>query len=649
MGSQNSQFRSLELQSAIIADGIARGVPFHDKDLQTLSVRTKSEGSSFHYVTLPSLGRAVDGGLVSGTFNCPVGFGLRKGTRLPIFLNAVLKTVFDESGVLLSGPNISSIFFLRQLLLINSKLVKEPSAAEEEKAVEGFRERQRALKSLRLPLDHPVLNIAQAILGKALRNLDLRSIIPGHGPGAVHEGCDRDEKWDFTYWPSQANKVYPFSEYGVQSLDHLKECSNRVVFLDKVATRIVLVPKDFRGPRLISVEMAAMQYLQQGQCRSMMEYIDSHRLLRLSIRLRDQTCNQVAASTAWQNDRATLDLSDASDTVSLPLVWFLLKRNRTLRKYLCRTRSSYANTSSGGQVRLCAFAPMGSATCFPVETLVFWAISMASVYLHRFGRTEVRTKDLFELATEVQVFGDDIVVPNNCLDTLCSTLISVGCKPNMSKTCSITPFRESCGTEWFQGVPVSITRNKGYTYDDRNKISNFPLLADLQRRLFVAGLSNSAELVSRWAMQIAPTAVVPFDKEEARVCEHNSLQLLLLYIATGGSAACFDHDDRRIVRSRLLGRALSGGDSCVYADRGFYPKSLRLRWNHQLQRVEFRVPVFYQKNRAGGLEGYTRLLARLLLDSSDRIAIRDRKIRTAWKPLPPGAWSFMTTKRYKRQ
>jgi hypothetical protein len=629
MGNLNSQFRATELHLAIMDDGVARGVPFLDRDRQTLISRSKSEGSSFIYVTLPSFGRAVDRGLVTGTFKSPSGFSLYKETQLPKFLRSVLCTVFSDDGSLLEQPNIDSIFFLRQLLLINGKVVKHPSKEEEEKAVRGFEERQQSLRGCFIPKDHPVLNLACAIIGRTLSRLDLTDIIPRHGPGVVHEGLDRDEKWDFRYWPLQANRFYPFYEYGVQSLEHLRTKSNNVVFLNRFITKVCLVPKDFRGPRLISAEMSAMQYLQQGQMRAMMSYIESHPLLRLSIRLQDQTFNQYAAWKSWENDSFTLDLSDASDTVSLPLVWFLFSRVPQLRRLLCSTRS-YGATFNGRIIRLSAFAPMGSATCFPVETLVFWAITLASLHLHRYGNRLRGNRALSELCTEVRVFGDDIIAPQMCRETLVSTLLSVRCKPNMDKTCWATPFRESCGTEWFRGISVSITRNKGYTYDAIDKFAHVPTLSDLQRRLFVAGLVKAAEVVRRWTESIRPLALVPFWGNHASI----RIDAGRLF---WGKLEQTDPVSFRNWSLEYAGRC----DYCLFAESGSLPR-LRMRYNPALQRIEVRTTISRQRNRRWGSEGYPRLMARLLSDSSDRVATGDCKVSIAWRVLPRGSWSFMT-------
>jgi hypothetical protein len=671
MGNLNSQFRCLGLHLAIMADGASRGVPFNDKDRQTLSSRAKSEGSSFLYVTLPNFGKAVDQGLVGGCFTAIPGFSLKRKTRLPNFLYSCLRQVFGDDGSLLEAPNTETIFYLRQFLLINSKLVTKFTEDQQDAVVKEFSERQARLKRARLPKDHFVLLCAQNALRKALRHLDLSSITPGHGPGVVHEGYPQDERWDFKYWPSQANKLYPYDEYGVQSLEHLRIKSNSVLFLSEMTTRICLVPKDFKGPRLISVEMSSNQYLQQGQMRSMMAYFDRSRLLSLSIKLRNQMYSQERARTALADDMSTLDLSNASDTVTASLVWFLLAKIPRLRRQLFSTRSRFA-TWKGAKIRLAAFAPMGSATCFPVETLVFWSLAIGSLALHRYGRQAVKLgfRDLLDLGRQVVVFGDDIIVPTDCLPTLMATLQEVGCEPNMSKTCWRTPFRESCGSEWFNGIDVTIIRNKEYPYDQSRKFSHFPDLQNLQRRLFVAGLRKSAELVLGWANEIAPVVL----------CKLPS-QLAGLSVSTGRLR---DYDRKCILEEsfpypssdvernftpemdsfgkalRLLGRY----DSVCFWDDDLIDSRLQLRWNHFLQRTEFRTPVLFQRYRDWGLvydhfgddkpgtsfreksraclSNYPRLMARLSNDSSDRIPIRGSNTKIGWRQMPSGSYGIVS-------
>jgi hypothetical protein len=634
-----------------MADGTSRGVPFNGKDRQTLISRFESEGSSFLLVTLPKLGKAVDQGLVSGSFAATAGFSLKSKTRLPSFLNACLRQVFGDDGTLLEDPNPISIFYLRQFLLVNGKLVTEFSQDQQDSVVREFGDRQARLKRSRLPLDHPVLHCARNALSKALGSLDLSVITPGHGPGVVHEGYPKDLRWDFLYWSSQANKQYPYYEYGVQSLEHLRSKSDRVVFLDRMTTRICLVPKDFKGPRLISVEMSGNQYLQQGQMRSMMAYFEKSRLLSRSIRLRDQTFNQLMSRRACDGTMGTLDLSNASDTVTAPLVWFLLSKLPRLRRQLFSTRS-YAATWKGESIRLAAFAPMGSATCFPVETLVFWSLAIGTKALHRYGSrgANLSYRELLNLSDDMAVFGDDIIIGSDYIPTLISTLQAVGCEPNRSKTCYVTPFRESCGAEWFDGIDVTIIRNKEYTFDQDRKFSHYPVLTNLQRRFYIAGMCRTADLVASWATQISPVYFVKMPDVLQGISVTTGFP-----VSSSGHPAVFDNplrsDDESYRRGKRYLESFGFLDSCLFGDDYLLDSRASLRWNHNYQRVEIRLPVSYQKSREWGrvdvkhrvfaCEGYARLLSRLLDDSSDRTPIRGGNTKIGWRPLPAGSYEVI--------
>lgn len=658
MGNLNSQFRCLGLHHAIMADGTSRGVPFNDKDQQTVISRCQSEGSSFLYVTLPKFGKAVDQGLVSGTFTCPAGFALKGKTRLPSFLNACLRQVFGDDGVLLEDPNPITIFYLRQYLLVNSKLITEFTDDQQDKVVKEFSDRQVRLKRMRLPKDHFVLECAKNALYKALRHLDLSVINPGHGPGVVHEGYPKDVRWDFKYWSSQANKCYPFDEYGVQGLEHLKTKSNSVIFLDRMTTRICLVPKDFKGPRLISVEMSGNQYLQQGQMKSIMSFVEHSPLLSRSIRLRDQSFNQDMARKACQGHLATLDLSNASDTVTAPLVWVLLSKLPALRRQLFSTRSHSA-TWKGSSVRLAAFAPMGSATCFPVETLVFWSLAIGSKALHRYGRKGVNLsyQDLLNLSDELAVFGDDIIIGSDYLETLMATLRAVGCEPNMSKTCFATPFRESCGSEWFYGIDVTIIRNKEYTYDQDRKFSHYPVLSGLQRKFYAIGLRRTAELIALWAIESSPVFYCKLPDELQAISFTTGYPVCL-----SGTFTTVDNPLSSDFVSGEKGRRFlqSFGylDSCLFGVDYQLDSDARIRWNHNFQRTEIRIPVSYQKSRDWGAtddwkssdvcKDYARLLSRLLSDHSDRIPIRGGNTKIGWRSLPDGSYDVKSYNHIRR-
>lgn len=654
------QARFIALRQALLLDGMKQKVPFHMKDLQTLSERIENEGTSFVKVTLPLLGKALDYGLVTGHFTCPANFRVKRNTCLPILCGSVFTQIFtEEDGILLSNPNFVSIFFLRQFLLLDSKLVFEPTPDQKKSAVQGFIERQDALRKKRINVDHPVLRRATALLSRVLSRLDLSDITPRHGPGAVAERKDRFERWDFDYWPAKAEKHYPYLVYGTQSLRASLERGTGVPLRKVMETRCCLVPKDFKGPRLISAESSATQYLQQGQMMSVMDYIDKHPILSRSIKLRDQTQNQRMAQRAARDNLITLDLSNASDTVSTVLVWNLLSGVPKLRSQLMSTRSDYMS-HDGRKIKLVAFAPMGSAVCFPVETLVFWAITMASLMLVRpryERKARLRSRDqgfapcsstVNELSSEIAVFGDDIIAPNECISTLITTLQSVGCHVNTSKTCYMTPFRESCGSEWYNYTDVTITRNRRYNYDEASNIRDYPVLLGIQRKFFLAGLFSTAETARKLVREIGPAvtcSILNYPKireEEHPHIRYDSGSPSLLSL--GESMRRHSRYSHRVGES-LYSRHLFSGfynrseialDSfdCLLGWTNALDSDMPTRWNRGYQRMEFRCPREFQVSRIWSTEGYPRLMARLLSDTVERIALRDRKVGMAWSYLP---------------
>lgn len=651
--------RFCALRQSIIDDGIVNGVTFHSNDLRVISERILQEGTSFAKVTLPLLGKALDQGLVSGAIKCPAHFRLKRNTCLPMLCYSVFRSIFEDDGNLLDKPNLMSIQFLRQFLLLDSKLVYEPTQEMKDATVASFVQRQELLRKVKIQRDHPVLLRAQQLLGRVLRDLSLSSIVPGHGPGAVAEKLDRFERWDFNHWPVKAERYYPYNQYGIHSF--VAQCSKAVPvkMVKTTYTRCCLVPKDFKGPRLISAEGVVNQYLQQGQMKSIMSHIRHHRLLSRSIRLEDQTFNQKMCREAFGRDLATLDLSNASDTVSVPLVWFLFAKVPKLRAQIFSTRSDYMKYNNQ-TIRLAAFAPMGSATCFPIETLVFWAISFASIQLvtHRQGLTALSDS---EIASSLAVFGDDIIIPNDVLDTLISTLQSVGCSPNMSKTCRATPFRESCGSEWYSSTDITIIRNRRYQYDADKKLINVPILLDLQRKFFLQGYFNTAALLCEWSREIYPLVQISLQSIPRLVSRlgrdtlyqgnldlFGRLDVRRYFVNSfdgstvrAGSVKRSELDSGEDFSSTLPGLELFIRNATPFDTFGFalgwntsLDSGVPVRYNSEYQRNECRFPSLFQRTREWSTSGYPRLMARLVGDSVERIAIRNLRLKMAWSVLP---------------
>ena len=99
------------------------------------------------------------------------------------------------------------------------------------------------------------------------------------------------------------------------------------------------------------------------------------------------------------------------------------------------------------------FAPMGSALCFPVESLTFWAIAVGSIWN--------LTQDQLVARQSVYVYGDDIIIDSKYTKLVIEALESVDLVVNRSKSfLGEHPFRESCGIEAWLGHDVTPLRVK---------------------------------------------------------------------------------------------------------------------------------------------------------------------------------------------
>jgi hypothetical protein len=146
-------------------------------------------------------------------------------------------------------------------------------------------------------------------------------------------------------------------------------------------------------------------------------------------------------------------MKDASDRVSLELVQNTFSGVPALLEALLAARSVATRLPDGREITLNKFAPMGSAVCFPVESLIFWALSVSAI-------RQERKCSWREARASVFVYGDDIIVREQDYTTLLSTLPRVGLKFNMQKCCTARFFRESCGCDAYVGVNVTPTRMK---------------------------------------------------------------------------------------------------------------------------------------------------------------------------------------------
>jgi hypothetical protein len=202
--------------------------------------------------------------------------------------------------------------------------------------------------------------------------------------------------------------------------------------------RLDSVPKNYKADRMIAIEPSMNMYVQKG-----LGSLIRRSLRRVGIDLEhgQQTHADLARFAAVTGMLATIDLSMASDTVSLELVRALLPSDWCEALEQCR--SPYGVLPSGELILYRKFSSMGNGYTFELETLIFWALASACA-------------EIYGLSTSLlSVYGDDIIVPVGAAPLLIDVLEFAGFKTNESKTFISGRFRESCGKHFLGSVDVS--------------------------------------------------------------------------------------------------------------------------------------------------------------------------------------------------
>jgi len=146
------------------------------------------------------------------------------------------------------------------------------------------------------------------------------------------------------------------------------------------------------------------------------------------------------------------------------------------------------------------YASMGSALTFPVEALCFLMICIAAIcderkVFNRLGRP--KSREAFENARkDVLVFGDDLIVPSDCIIKVREYLTAFGLKVNEQKTFHQGGFRESCGMDYMDGVlvtPVYLRQGPPQSHRDASKFVSWVHMAN---RFYKNGWYRTAHLVA---------------------------------------------------------------------------------------------------------------------------------------------------------
>jgi hypothetical protein len=220
-------------------------------------------------------------------------------------------------------------------------------------------------------------------------------------------------------------------------------------------SRFHFVPKDDSTSRLIAIEPTLNMFYQLGLGRLLEKGLRSSYGLDLSIQ--PQINQQVARFGSVTDSLCTIDLSNASDSLGIPMLKWALPE--PVMAYLMALRSP-CGTLSGERVVLHMVSTMGNGFTFPLETLVFTCCVLSAIRSYRV-KPERPDRDLVPVQdTDLKrfglwgVFGDDITCHRKVAGRVLRLLDLLGFEVNREKSYVEGPFRESCGRDFFKGHDV---------------------------------------------------------------------------------------------------------------------------------------------------------------------------------------------------
>jgi hypothetical protein len=193
-----------------------------------------------------------------------------------------------------------------------------------------------------------------------------------------------------------------------------------------------VVPKDALKGRAICPQPTLNLYYQLGVGSVLRDCIKAS-----GLNLNSQERNRKLAARAWKDGLATIDLSMASDTIAKNVVREFFPSDWLKLLELGRCERTLIN---GVWVELEKWSAMGNGYTFELETLLFMCVVESVV-----PKRQLKS---------CSVYGDDIIVPQMYANQVIEILKYMGFRVNERKSFLAGAFFESCGRDYFHGVPV---------------------------------------------------------------------------------------------------------------------------------------------------------------------------------------------------
>lgn len=261
-----------------------------------------------------------------------------------------------------------------------------------------------------------------------------------------------------------------------------------------LGSRFTTVPKDDIKRRTICVEPVLNMYFQLGAKEVLTDLL--HKAHRIDVP-KQQDINKHLAKVGSRTGRfATIDLSDASDSISVRLMQMVL--DDYTFKNLDKVRCTKGTIDGENYFDLPMFSTMGNGFTFVLMTSLFSCI-VRTVY-HSRG---IHPKNGVNYA----VYGDDIICVTEAFDDVIQALNDLGFLPNMEKTFHDGPFRESCGGDYFRGhdvrpIFIKELQNEADLYSAYNRICHYGIMCGVDLSSVLGAILGNVPI--RFVPEYAP-------------------------------------------------------------------------------------------------------------------------------------------------
>lgn len=332
----------------------------------------------------------------------------------PLLVRMKLAQVWGQGFALKPDASPIGVYVVNQIAML---FWKEEVPVEPD--FEGFI--NRVTTSGSPDLDNPIIDkLAQWVHNLLGQAPTWDEILGRCGSGATAERRDLSARWVFDRIPLGI----PESFYQYNAHD------NRARTSYIASARAAAVPKNRKSCRIVASECATAMYAQLGLMQALDKRIQS---LGRRVPLRNADIHRDFLRRNY-NTVATLDLSDASDYISMRLMNHILPPDWAALCNACR--SQFVELPDGSCHTLATYAPMGNGFCFRLLSLVCAGV-LAVCSRHSWSD-----------------FGDDMICHRQDVPAVSYGLSACGLVLNADKS-GYYDYIESCGVELFKGVDIT--------------------------------------------------------------------------------------------------------------------------------------------------------------------------------------------------